>query len=52
MTVGSLSKTKVAVLSIEGIVDQENVDNVIQRINDVEFDEILDRVLSRANAIR
>ena len=41
-TVGSLSKTKVAVLSIEGIVDQENVDNVIQRINDVEFDEILD----------
>ncbi|WP_458352428.1 spore germination protein [Peribacillus frigoritolerans] len=42
MTVGSLSKTKVAVLSIEGIVDQENVDNVIQRINDVEFDEILD----------
>ncbi|WHY59077.1 spore germination protein [Peribacillus simplex] len=42
MTVGSLSKTKVAVLSIEGIVDQENVDNVLQRINDVEFDEILD----------
>ncbi len=42
MTVGYLSKTKVAVLSIEGIVDQENVDNVIQRINDVEFDEILD----------
>lgn len=42
MTVGSLSKTKVAVLSIEGIVDQENVDNVIQRINDLEFDEILD----------
>ncbi|WHX69214.1 spore germination protein [Peribacillus frigoritolerans] len=42
MTVGSLSKTKVAILSIEGIVDQENVDNVIQRINDVEFDEILD----------
>ncbi|XBE72532.1 spore germination protein [Peribacillus simplex] len=42
MTVGSLSKTKVAVLSIEGIVNQENVDNVIQRINDVEFDEILD----------
>ncbi|QOS89184.1 spore germination protein [Peribacillus sp. JNUCC41] len=41
-TVGSLSKTKVAVLSIEGIVDQENVDNVIQRINDIEFDEILD----------
>ncbi|MFJ7940782.1 spore germination protein [Peribacillus sp. NPDC096622] len=42
MTVGSLSKTKVAVLSIEGVVDQENVNNVIQRINDVEFDEILD----------
>lgn len=42
LTVGSLSKTKVAVLSIKGIVDQENVDNVIQRINDIEFDEILD----------
>lgn len=40
--VGSLSKTKVAVLSIEGIVNQENVDTVLQRINDIEFDEILD----------
>ncbi|CAH0162383.1 Spore germination protein A1 [Peribacillus sp. Bi96] len=41
-TAGTLTKTKVAVLSIEGIVDQKNVDTVIQRINDVDFDEILD----------
>lgn len=40
--VGSLSKTKVAVLSIEGIVNQENVDTVLQRIKDLDFDEILD----------
>ncbi|MFE0503925.1 spore germination protein [Peribacillus butanolivorans] len=42
LTVGSLSKTKVAVIYIEGIVEQENVDTVIQRINEIEFDEILD----------
>lgn len=42
LTVGSLSKTKVAVLSIEGIVDQKNVNTVLQRINDINFDEILD----------
>lgn len=42
LTVGSLSKTKVAVLSIEGIVDQSNLNTVIQRINDINFDEILD----------
>ncbi|PJN89078.1 spore germination protein [Bacillus sp. mrc49] len=42
LTVGSLSKTKVAVLSIDGIVDNENVETVIQRINEIDFDEILD----------
>ncbi|MGG4154576.1 spore germination protein [Peribacillus muralis] len=42
LTVGTLSKTKVAVLSIDGIVDKENVETVIQRINEVDFDEILD----------
>ncbi|MDQ6598511.1 spore germination protein [Bacillus salipaludis] len=42
ITVGELSKTKVAVLYIDGIADQENVNTVIQRINDVQYDHIQD----------
>ncbi|WP_227521487.1 MULTISPECIES: spore germination protein [Bacillus] len=41
-TVGKLSKTKVAVLSIHGIANQENVNTVIQRIEDIRFDQIND----------
>ncbi|WP_010676480.1 spore germination protein [Bacillus timonensis] len=42
LTVGKLSKTKVAVLYIEDIVEKENVQTVLQRISDVEFDSISD----------
>ncbi|WP_435798972.1 spore germination protein [Peribacillus asahii] len=42
LTVGSLSKTKVGVLYIDNIANPENANTVIQRINDIEFDEILD----------
>jgi hypothetical protein len=42
LTVGKLSKTKVAVLHIEGIADPDNVQTVIQRIGDIEIDAITD----------
>lgn len=42
LTVGTLSKTKVAILYIEGITNPENVNTVRQRIEDIEFDEITD----------
>lgn len=40
--VGKLTKTKVAVLYIDGICDKENVNTVRQRINEIEIDHIID----------
>lgn len=40
--VGSLSKTKVAILYVDGITNTENINTVRQRISDIEFDEITD----------
>ena len=42
IVVGTLTKTRVAVLYIENIADEENVNTVIQRLNDIEFDQIID----------
>ncbi|MBT2728085.1 spore germination protein [Bacillus sp. ISL-75] len=42
MKVGELSKTNVAVIYIDGIADPENVNTVVQRINDVQYDHIQD----------
>ncbi|WP_209122540.1 spore germination protein [Alkalihalobacillus sp. BA299] len=42
LEVGKITKSKVAILFIEGIADQENVKTMIQRIEDIEFDQILD----------
>ncbi|MGE7610316.1 spore germination protein [Peribacillus frigoritolerans] len=42
MKVGELSKTRVAVIYMDGIADQENVNTVIQRINDIQYDHIQD----------
>ncbi|MFP7299672.1 spore germination protein [Neobacillus niacini] len=42
LTVGSLSKTKIAILYIDGITNPENINTVRQRIKDIEFDEITD----------
>ncbi|WP_077619285.1 spore germination protein [Bacillus sinesaloumensis] len=42
LTVGKVSRTKVAVLYIEDIVDKENVQTVLQRIKDIEYDQISD----------
>ncbi|MED3573750.1 spore germination protein [Cytobacillus praedii] len=41
-TLGSLSQTKVAVLYMHGITNEENVNTVKQRINEVNFDAITD----------
>ncbi|MEH7176910.1 spore germination protein [Neobacillus vireti] len=42
LTVGTLSRTQIAILYIEGITNTENVDTVRQRIKDIEMDEITD----------
>ncbi|MBM7656187.1 spore germination protein [Neobacillus cucumis] len=42
LTIGSLSKTKVSVLYLEGIVDPQNVKTVMERLNNVQFDAITD----------
>ncbi|WP_410429618.1 spore germination protein [Metabacillus litoralis] len=42
LKVGDLSSTKLAVLYIEGICDEQNVQTVIQRIEDIQFDQISD----------
>ncbi|MGF6949666.1 spore germination protein KA [Neobacillus sp. B4I6] len=42
MKVGELSKTKVAVIYMDGIADPENVNTVVQRINNVQYDHIQD----------
>ncbi|KEP25926.1 spore germination protein [Bacillus zhangzhouensis] len=41
-TVGSLSQTKVAILYIDQVANPDNVETVIQRIEDVNYDQILD----------
>ncbi|MFC0269848.1 spore germination protein [Metabacillus herbersteinensis] len=40
--VGKLSKTRIAVLYIEGIANEENVNTVIQRISDLDIDQVID----------
>lgn len=40
--VGKLSKTKVAVLYLDGVADQSNVQTMVQRLNHIEFDQVLD----------
>nr|WP_041580704.1 spore germination protein [Bacillus sp. 1NLA3E] len=42
LQVGKLSKTKIAILHIDGITDKENVKTVKQRIGDLQFDMITD----------
>ncbi|WP_407270514.1 spore germination protein [Radiobacillus sp. PE A8.2] len=42
LMVGKLTKTKIAILSIDGITNQENVNTVVQRVKDIEIDTISD----------
>jgi hypothetical protein len=41
-TVGTISKTQIAILYIDGITNTENVNTVRQRIKEIELDEITD----------
>ncbi|WP_164669264.1 spore germination protein [Virgibacillus doumboii] len=42
LNVGTITKTEVAVVSIEGIVDEENVQTVLQRLKDLQIDQVID----------
>lgn len=42
LQVGKISNTQVAILHIDGVANEENVNTVIQRIGDLEFDQIID----------
>lgn len=42
VTVGSLSKTKVAIMHIDGITNAENVQTITERIKNIDFDAITD----------
>lgn len=42
LKVGRLSKTRVAVLYIKDIANEDNINTVIQRIKDIDYDSILD----------
>ena len=42
LIVGSLSKTKVSILYLEGIVDPANVKTVMERLKNIKFDAITD----------
>jgi hypothetical protein len=42
VTIGKLSKTRIAVLYIDGITDKTNVRTVLQRLQDIEFDQLVD----------
>nr|WP_230203594.1 spore germination protein [Bacillus massiliigorillae] len=42
LDIGTLSKTKISIMYIEDIVDTKRVSELIHRINDIEFDQILD----------
>ncbi len=42
LVVGKVSKTRVAIVYIDGIANMENVNTVLQRIGDIEYDQIID----------
>lgn len=42
VVVGKVTKTKVAIVYIEGIANKENVNTVTQRIKNIEYDQIID----------
>ncbi|PGS48447.1 spore germination protein [Bacillus sp. AFS041924] len=42
MVVGELSKTNIAVIFLKGFADEDNVNTITQRINDIQYDHIPD----------
>ncbi|HEU5140767.1 MAG TPA: spore germination protein [Bacillales bacterium] len=45
LLVGKLSKTRVVVAYIDGIASEENVNTMMQRLGDIEFDDVIDTSL-------
>ncbi|TKD72582.1 spore germination protein [Pseudalkalibacillus hwajinpoensis] len=42
ITIGSITKTKVVVAFIEGVASEQNINTVMQRLEDLDFDVIMD----------
>ncbi|MCS0787515.1 spore germination protein [Cytobacillus firmus] len=42
LEVGKISNTRVAVMYIDGLANQENINTIMQRISDIEYDHIID----------
>ncbi|RCW49463.1 spore germination protein [Paenibacillus prosopidis] len=42
MTIGTVSKTKVVIIYIDGVTNEENIRNVEQRLSDIDFDVLFD----------
>ncbi|UOQ48185.1 spore germination protein [Gracilibacillus caseinilyticus] len=42
LNAGKITKTDVAIIYIDGIANQTNIDTIIQRITDIEYDQIID----------
>lgn len=42
LNIGKVTKTRVAVIFVDGIVDPKNVETVTQRLEDIEFDQLID----------
>ncbi|MCL6586341.1 MAG: spore germination protein [Anoxybacillus sp.] len=45
LTIGTMSKTKVVIAYIDGIIDEQTLETVIQRVKDIEFDIVFDTSL-------
>ncbi|MCZ0755482.1 spore germination protein [Anoxybacillus sp. J5B_2022] len=45
LTIGTMSKTKVVIAYIDGIVHEQTLETVMQRVNDIEFDIVFDTSL-------
>ncbi|CDQ20827.1 spore germination protein [Halobacillus karajensis] len=42
LKIGKVTKSRVAVIFLDGVVDPENVETVTQRLKDIEYDQIID----------
>ncbi|SEA89439.1 GerA spore germination protein [Thalassobacillus cyri] len=42
LNIGKMTKTRVAILYVDGVANQENVNTVMQRLKDIEYDQIND----------
>ncbi len=42
LKVGKITKTSIAIMYIDGVANEENINTITQRINDIEYDQIID----------